>query len=54
MKDLNGKIPAQLNHTFIRSEDVAINQVHEQYLLLQQQYDPKTNDGKAHFTPYEM
>lgn len=53
MKDLNGKIPSQLNHTFISGDDVAINQVHEQYLLLQQHYGTKTEDGKAHFTPYE-
>ena len=53
MKDLNGKIPSRLNHTFIGGDGVAINQVHEQYLLLQQHYGTMTDDGKAHFTPYE-
>lgn len=54
MTNISGKIPSHLHHTLIRDDDLAINKVHEQYLLLQQQYGTKTEDGKAHFTPYEI
>lgn len=54
MTDLKGKIPSHLHHALISDDNVAINQVHEQYLLLQQQYGSKTEGGKANFTPYEI
>lgn len=54
MTDDRRKIPSHLSHALIRDEGIALNEVHEQYLVLQQQYGKKFEDGKAKFTPYEV
>ena len=54
MTDLKGKIPSHLHHALISEDHVAINQVHEQYLLFNSNMDPKLKVGKRTSLPMKF
>lgn len=48
------KISPTLNHAMFDTNKIAMNEVHEQYLKLQQHFGSKSDASEGVFTPYEI